>query len=258
MTVPPLRVVVAEDEPLQRKLLVEMLGAESGIIVVAEAADGPAALEAIARHAPDLLFLDVQMPELDAFQVIEEIGVEHMPVTVFVTAYDAYAIKAFEVRALDYLLKPYDSERLHLAVRRAGEVVRQRAAHARDAALDLLTELHGRHRHAERLPVRTDGRILFLDTALIDWIEADGKVARFHLGKSECEARQSLSSVERQLDPARFVRVHRAAIVNVSRIAEMQPWFKGDYVIVLREGTRITTGRSYRDAVRRLLLAGGS
>jgi len=254
MTAASLRVMVAEDEPLQRTLLVDMLAAEPGVLVVAETADGPATVAAIAQHAPDVLFLDVQMPELDAFEVIEEIGVDRMPVTVFVTAYDRYALKAFEVRALDYLLKPYDSERLHLALGRAAELVRQRAAGGRDAVLAFLSELQGRRRYSDRLPVRTDGRIIFLDTSLIDWIEADGKTVRFHLGTSVCDARQSLSRVEGQLDPSQFVRVHRSAIVNVSRIGELQPWFKGDYVIVLRGGTRIISGRTYRDAVRQLLV----
>ena len=253
MTAPPLRVVVAEDEPLQRKLLVDTLVAEPGIVVVAEVADGAAAIEAIVTHAPDVLFLDVRMPELDAFQVIEEIGVERMPVTVFVTAYDSYALRAFDVHALDYVLKPFDGERLSLAVRRAAERVRQRAGYG-DTMLAFLAEFKQRSRYPDRLPVGTEGRILFLDTALIDWIEADGKLVRFHLGKSQTEARESLSSVERQLDPAHFVRVHRSAIVNTSRIVEMQPWFKGDYVIILRDGARITTGRTYREAVRRLFI----
>ena len=244
------RAVIAEDEPLQRALLRSLLADQPRVEVVAEAGDGVAAVEAIREHRPDLLFLDVQMPELDAFGVIDEIGLERMPVTIFVTAYDQYALKAFEVHALDFLLKPFDGERLGKAVRRALDQLRRPAVPDDSAQLlALLAELRTRGAYPERLPVRSEGRVRFVDVAAIDWIEAAGKHVRIHAGPETHELRETMASVERKLDPRRFLRIHRSTIVHAARVKEVQPWFGGDYVLILRDGTRLQSGRGHRDAV---------
>jgi two-component system, LytTR family, response regulator len=263
---PAIRVVVAEDVPAQRKLLVGMLAREPHIEVVAEAANGAEAVDAITTHRPDLLFLDVQMPELDAFQVIETIGVDRLPLTIFVTAYDAYALRAFEVHAVDYLLKPFDEERLSRAVDHATTLIQQsligggRAAASADLAA-ILAHLQQRHdaspstspRLNPPLSVRVGEGFVFLEESQIDWIEASGKSSVLHVGTRVVTTRESIGAIGRRVNPGQFVQVHRSAIVNVARIQAMQPWFKGAYVIILRDGTRITTGRAFRDAVRQLI-----
>ena len=250
----PVRAIIAEDEPLQRKLLRTMLADEPDISVVAEAGDGASAVQAIREHRPDLVFLDVQMPELDAFEIVGSVGLHRMPVTIFVTAFDQYALRAFEVHALDYLLKPFDSERLSHAVRRAVQQVRQATnANADDRLTSLLREIGTRRSAPARLALRTDGRVVFVETSVIDYIEAAGKLVRVHAGSDRYEVRDTLTSVASQLDVADFVRVHRSTIVNVSRIKEIQPWFQGDYVLILKTGTRVTSGREYRGNIQALM-----
>ena len=253
----PIRAVIAEDEPLQRKLLRTMLAEEPDIRVVAEAADGAATVQAIRDHRPELIFLDVQMPELDAFQIVSAVGLDRMPVTIFVTAFDQYALRAFEVHALDYLLKPFDGDRLSHAVRRAVAQVRQAATDgAGERLTSILREIGERRAAPARLALRADGRVLFVDTAAIDFIEAAGKLVRVHAGRERHEVRDTLKALATQLDPGQFVQVHRSTIVNVSRIREIQSWFQGDYVLILRDGTRITTGRAYRPNVQQLMRGG--
>ena len=241
-----IRALVVDDEPPARDLLRSLLGRLPDITVVGEAGDGREAVSAIETLRPDLVFLDVQMPELDGFSVIEEIGPDRMPAVVFVTAYDRYALRAFEVHALDFLLKPYDQKRLAAAVRHAterGVMTAQLKA--------LLREL--RTAGGSRLSIKSDGRVRFLDTEAIDWIEADDKVVRIHAGKEVHLMRTTLSSVGRQLDTATFVRIHRSTIVNAKRIREIQPWFHNDYVVIMADGTKLMTGRAYRTALKHLI-----
>ena len=249
----PTRVLIVDDEPLARRFLREMLVKHDDIEVVGEADTGPAAIQHIRNLRPDLVLLDVQMPEMDGLAVVEALG-EDLPVIVFVTAYDEYAVRAFEVEALDYLLKPFDEERLARALARARERLRTHepgtvAASARHAA----RREAGRAQHRSRMPVHADGAVKFIETGSIDWIEADGKVIHIHRGKDRLTTRQPLSDIEDMLDPDAFVRVHRSAIVNLQAIVEIQPWFHGDFVMVLRNGARVTTGRSYRTVVRGLI-----
>jgi two-component system LytT family response regulator len=250
-----LRTLIVEDEPHARALLCSMLAARDDVEVVGEAADGRAAVEAIAEHQPDLLFLDVQMPELDGFRVLQEACVERSPVVVFVTAFDRYALRAFDVHAVDYLLKPFDAERVDRAVTRAAaqlETVGAAEVHRRLA--ELLAHVRGPDRKPlERIPLKVDGRVRFVNVADVDWIEADDHMLRLHVGKEVHVIRESLGNIEARLDPGEFVRLHRAIIVNVRRILEVQPWFQGDYVVVLADGTKLTTGRTYRDNLRRLI-----
>lgn len=251
-----LRVLIAEDEPLARELLRSMLQERSDVEVVAEVGDGRSAVEAISRLQPDVVLLDVQMPELDGFAVVETIGLEQMPPVVFVTAFDHYAIRAFDVHAFDYLLKPFDQERLDRALERViAEGRRPPNAELARRLAALLGEVAGviPNQALHRIPVRTDRGFQFVDVGDIDWIEAEGKLLRLHAGKTIHTVRMPLTALEERLDRRKFVRVHRSMIVNIASIVEVQSWFQGDYVLVMRDGSRVTSGRRYRDGVRRLL-----
>jgi two-component system LytT family response regulator len=253
-----LRVLVADDEPMGRQRLVRMLQDEPQVEVVASCSSGHEALAAIRRDEPDLAFLDIQMPGLDGFGVLRALEEgERLPVVVFVTAHDHYAVRAFDMHALDYLLKPFDQERLQTALERARS--RLAAAPMTDSTqrvLALLHELTQRQRGElglERLVVRTQERSFFIRTESIDWIEAAGKYVHLHVGKATHLLRGSMANLEQQLDPARFVRISRSAIVNIDRIQEVQPWFQGDHVVILADRTRLTSTRGYRENLHRLL-----
>jgi two-component system, LytTR family, response regulator len=266
-----MRILIVDDERMARKRLRTLLAAEPDVEIVGEAGNGRDAVRAIGETAPDVVFLDVQMPELDGFAVVDEIGVERMPVVVFVTAFDAYALKAFEVHALDYLTKPFDRERFQATLRRAREQVQLRALqHAGRgaspaaaaagglAAIDpelnrrlvaLVEEMARRKQVVGRIMVKTGGRTLFLRAAEIDWVEAAGNYVRLHVGRDAHMLHEGLSSIESKLDPDRFLRIHRSTIVNVERIRELQPWFHGDSILILKDGTKLTVSRTYRDGL---------
>lgn len=249
-----LRCVVVDDEPLARDLLRGMLEAYSDIEVVAECADGRTALRAIRKLDPDLVFLDVQMPKMDGFDLVQELDPETMPSIVFVTAYDRYALRAFEIHALDYLLKPFDEERLDRALTRARDYLgRADRGEELSRVLALLEDLGARDRYPDRIAIRRSDRTILQPVAEIDWLEADGKHVKFHIGDRTFAIREAMSRIERMLDPRTFLRVSRSAIVNVGRIREVQPWFHGDHVIVLQSGEQVTTTRTYRSSVNRLL-----
>ena len=249
-----LRCVVVDDEPLARDLLRGMLEAYSDIEVVAECADGRTALRAIRKLDPDLVFLDVQMPKMDGFDLVQELDPETMPSIVFVTAYDRYALRAFEIHALDYLLKPFDEERLDRALTRARDHLgRADRGEELSRVLALLEDLGARDRYPDRIAIRRSDRTILQPVAEIDWLEADGKHVKFHVGDRTFAIREAMSRIERMLDPRTFLRVSRSAIVNVGRIREVQPWFHGDHVIVLQSGEQVTTTRTYRSSVNRLL-----
>jgi len=251
-----LRVVVADDEPIGRQRLVRLLQAEPDTDVVAACADGEEAVEAIRKHAPDVVLLDIQMPHLDGFEVVAALGEAHQPTVIFVTAHDHYALRAFEVHAFDYLLKPVDQDRLQEAIRRAvAPAARAPQGSSTRRILTLLEELNARERQRgrDRLVVRSPERAFFLRSETIDWIEAAGKFVHLHVGKAVHALRESMAELEQELDPARFLRISRSVIVNIDRIQEIQPWFQGDYVLILTDGTRLTSTRGYRDNMRRLL-----
>jgi two-component system LytT family response regulator len=249
-----LRVVVADDEPLERQRLVRLLQAHAAEVVAA-CGDGEAAVEAARQHAPDVVLLEVRLPRLDGFEVVAALGQsERPPAVIFVTAHHEYAVRAFEVHAVDYLLKPVEEERLRGALHRAASLnLHPRTASGHIAAL--LEELTARERARgrDRLVIRTPERAFFLRTDGIDWVEAAGKFVRIHAAKATHSVRQSMAELEQQLDAARFVRISRSVIVNLDRIQEIQPWFQGDYVLILTDGTRLTSTRGYRDSMRRLL-----
>jgi two-component system LytT family response regulator len=250
----PVRVLIVDDEPLARAHLCQLLGEDGEVEVVGECGNGRDAVAAIRELVPELVLLDVQMPELDGFGVVREIGVSAMPAVVFVTAYDAYALQAFEVFALGYVLKPVDRTRLGEVLGRAKEAIRCGAVEDTDSRLSALLErMRARHQERDRLALKVEGRIVFVRTGEIDWIEAVDNHVRVHVGRTSHTVRGTLAAFEQRLGGAQFLRVHRSAIVNVARIAEVQPWFGGDHVIILQDGTRITSGRSYRQRLHDFL-----
>ena len=250
---PPIRALIVDDEPLARAHLRNLLAADPEVVVSGECGNGADAVDVIAREAPDLVFLDIQMPELDGFEVIGRVGPDRMPVVVFVTAYDEYALKAFEAHALDYVMKPVNRARFHDAVARAKRRGRsERGGDLREPLAQLIDYLGGQ-KYLDRLAVRSDGRIVFLKTEYIDWIEAADDHVKLHVGTKTYVHRDTLGRLEQRLSPTAFLRIHRSTIVNIERIRELQPWFQGDYVLILADGTRLTSGRSYRDRVRQLV-----
>jgi two-component system, LytTR family, response regulator len=249
--------LIVDDEPIARKGIRRELERDPEIEVSGECSNGRAAVSFIRDRSPDLIFLDLQMPELDGFGVIEQIGVERMPTVVFVTAFDEFALKAFELHALDYLLKPFNSARFQQALRRAKAQVQQ--ANATDLNERLLALMQDARREShqepylERIVVKTGGRIFFLSVAEIDWIEAADNYVRLHTGKESHLVQGTLGKLESRLDPKLFLRVHRSVIVNVTRIKELQPLFHGEYAILLASGKELTSSRSYRDRLQQLL-----
>jgi two-component system LytT family response regulator len=248
------RTLVADDEPLARKRLARLLEREPGAELVASCGSGPETVEAVQRHTPDLLFLDVQMPGLDGFGVLEALGPSTPRAVIFVTAFDTYAIQAFEASALDYLLKPFDAERLHRAFLRAEMRLRQTDAEGAPAQLlQLLDGLNRQRVTAERLAIRADGRVYFVRVPDIDWIETAGNYVRLHTGKTTHLLRESLASLEGRLDAGRFLRIHRTTIANLERLKELQPWFSGEFIAILQDGTKLKVSRGYRDRVAKWL-----
>jgi two-component system LytT family response regulator len=234
-------------------MLREMLKGDPQVAIVGESGNGREALEAIRAHSPDLVFLDVQMPEVGGFEVLASLAREEIPHVIFVTAYDQYAVRAFEVQALDYLLKPFDQERFDVSWQRArAQIMRDRNG-VRDMdqrILALLEELKASKSYLERLVIKTGGRIYFLETSEIDWIEAEGNYVSVHSAKKSHLLRETISSLESQLDPRKFVRIHRSSIVRLDFIKELQPWFHGEYRIILQDGTQLTLSRNHRDKLQ--------
>jgi two-component system LytT family response regulator len=275
----PVRVLVVDDEPLARRTLVLLLSADPQVEVVGEAGNGAIAVQMICDLAPDLVFLDVQMPEMDGFGVLRALDAERAPAVVFVTAFDEHAVRAFDANAADYLLKPFDDERFARALARAKGRVGDRRV--RELAVRLAGMLGGAPvppsilpasapppppapapspepepqpaAYADRIVLRDAGRIMFVDTAAIDWIEAEDYVVRLHAGGATHLLREPLRDLERRLDPRRFFRIHRSTIVNLGSVKELQPYFHGDYVVILRDGTRLRLSRSRREQLQALL-----
>ncbi|HEX6373159.1 MAG TPA: LytTR family DNA-binding domain-containing protein [Longimicrobium sp.] len=252
----PVRVLIADDEPPARAKLRRFLSADPQIAVVGEAASGTEAVEMIERLRPDLVFLDIQMPGADGFGVLQAIDPAAMPHVVFVTAYDEYALRAFEVHAVDYLLKPFDADRFRTALARARERVHARPS-AGDDRLDerirrVLAEARPAPAYLERVLVRTGTRAVFLRTDEVDWLEAEENYVRLHAGRESYLVRGTLAGLEERLDPARFIRVHRSHIVNLASIRELHPWSHGDWMIVLRDGRELMLSRRYRDRLPEL------
>ena len=246
-----LRALIVDDEPLARRRLRTLLKAEADLDIVGECEDGASAIAAARRLAPDLLFLDVQMPGLDGFDVIEALGPSARAAVIFVTAYDEYALRAFEVHAVDYLLKPFDRARLRQAVARA-RALRVNAADVGRRLLALVADVTA-HRSLERLIVKSRGRVYFVRADEIDWIEAAGHYLVLHVAREQHVIRESITALEQRLDPDRFVRIHRSIIVNIDRVKALAPTFHGEYELELRDGTRLASARGYSDRLQALV-----
>jgi two-component system LytT family response regulator len=249
-----IRTLVVDDEAIARRRIRRLLGGEPDIEIVGECGDGRAAIEQIRTLRPDLVFLDVQMPEADGFEVIRAVG-RAMPLVIFVTAFDQYAVAAFEVHALDYLLKPFDRLRLHDAVRRARDMLARAVGARHERLVDLIDDLKKRQRYLKRFVVRDGHRLRLIDVGDVDWIEAADNYAVLHAGRASHVLRETMARLEQALDPDAFVRLHRSVIVRVGAIRELQSSFHGDGLVVLRDGTRLNLSRTYRPRVEALLKA---
>ena len=248
-----IRALIVDDEPLARRRIRRMLAHHADVEIIGDSANGRDAMLLIRDQAPDLVFLDVLMPEMDGFAVLEALGAEALPLIIFVTAYDQYALRAFEVYALDYLLKPFDRQRFDKALQRAKARLANERSDINQRALALLEELRAQTSHVERMVIKSGGRAFFLKTDEIDWIEAEGKYVRLHVGKESYLVREAISGLEAQLDPKKFLRIHRSTIVNIDRVRELQPWFHNEYRVILRDGTELMLSRSCRKKLGDLL-----
>jgi two-component system LytT family response regulator len=249
-----LTALIVDDEPLARERLMGLLSAEPDIEVLGECRDGEEAVSVIHDRHPDLVLLDVEMPRMNGFQVIDTIGADEMPMVIFVTAYDQHAIRAFEVRALDYLLKPFDRTRFTDALQRArAQIETQTTGDLGRRLIALMKDLKREPPKTDRLVVKSGGRLFFQRADEVDWIEAAGNYVRLHVGAQAHLLRETMNGIEARLDPERFFRIHRCRIVNVERIQEMQPWLNGEYSVVLRSGVRLTLSRGYRERLQQKL-----
>jgi two-component system, LytTR family, response regulator len=250
------RALIVDDEPLAREGVRLLLERDPQVVVVGECADGASAVETITRLRPDLVFLDVQMPEMSGFEVLSALELERLPAVVFVTAYDHYALEAFEVHALDYLLKPFEDERFFAALRRAKEHLRQSRMNELSQRLIALLESQGPAvtgaRRVRRIAVKSAGRTVFLEVDDIDWIEAADYYVQLHVGPQSYLHRQSMTSLEQELDPDQFLRIHRSAIVNRERIRELRQHGR-DVLVVLQGGTELKVARGHREKLQSLL-----
>jgi two-component system LytT family response regulator len=249
-----IRTLIVDDEPLAREGIRMLVERDAEIAVIGECANGQQAISAITEKMPDLLFLDIQMPEISGFEVLEAIGAQALPCVIFVTAYDKYALRAFEVHALDYLLKPFTGERFQSALERAKAQIKSREGEQLNQKLvRLLEDIRKDKTYLERLVVKSAGRIFFLNVEEIDWIEAAENYVRLHTGRESHLIHGTMNKLASRLDPAQFLRIHRSTIINVKRIKELQPMFHGEYVVTLRDGTQLNSGRSYRQKLQNLL-----
>jgi two-component system LytT family response regulator len=261
---PKIKTLIVDDEPLARRNLRLLLKDDHDVEIVAEAASGREALALIQKHSPDLVFLDIQMPELDGFGVLENLEAEQLPAIVFVTAFDQYALKAFEFHALDYLLKPFDDARFEKALRQAKLQVEQRALN--DLSQRLVALLSGRDtgapehaarpQYLSRLLIKSAGRVFFLKADDIDYVRAEDYYVKLHVGRKAHLLRETMNEMEAKLDPAKFLRIHRSTIVNIERIRELQQHFNGEYIVLLEDGTELTLSRGRREQLQTLLKSG--
>jgi two-component system LytT family response regulator len=249
-----IKTMVVDDEPLARERVTTLLAGEADVELVGECRDGEEAANAIRQLNPDLVFLDVQMPRVNGFEVIDAVGPDRMPLVIFVTAYEQHALRAFEVRALDYLLKPFDRERFFEALGRARRSLeREETGDLGRRLLALVQDVRSPAQRADRIVVKSAGRLFFLRTDEIDWVEAAGNYVRLHVGSDAHLLRETMTSIEGRLDPQKFFRIHRCRMVNLERIQELQPWFNGEYVVLMRDGTRLTLSRGYREKLQERL-----
>ena len=246
-----IRTLIVDDEPLAREWVRNGLQDEPDLEIIGECGDGFEAVKTIGAEKPDLVLLDVQMPGLDGFGVLASVDAADLPAVIFVTAFDRYALKAFEAHAVDYLMKPFSSERLHEAVERArAEIDRSSSKDLKVALHALLEDIERERAYPEWLLIKKDDRSVFLRVADIDWIESSRNNVRLHVGKDVYVYHETTSGIESRLDARHFFRIHRSTIVNIERIREMHPWFNGDYAVTLKDGTRLTLSSTYRERLK--------
>ncbi len=242
-----IRALIVDDEPLSRRKIREFLRDDAEIQVVGECGNGAQAVSAVRNSAPDLLFLDVQMPGMDGFAVLQQLQSDRLPFVIFVTAYDRYAVQAFEVRALDYLLKPFHRERFARATERAKAQIRADGSDLTGRIREMIQEFRPQARYLERVLIKSVGTVFFLKADEIDWISAEENYVRLHCGKSSHLLREKISNLEEQLDPGRFRRIHRSTIVNLDRVDRLHNVSHGDYQVVMKDGTELVLSRAYRE-----------
>jgi two-component system LytT family response regulator len=248
-----IRTLIIDDEPLARRGIRSLLEQDPEIEIIGECADGVEAVEEIQRSSPDLIFLDVQMPEVNGFDVIEALRSLRIPDIIFVTAFDRYAIEAFKVHALDYLLKPVDADRFRTALDHAKASIHSKHDHLiGEKLLNLVNDLKKEQHSSSRIVIKSNGRIMFLNIREIDWIEASGDYITIHARKEKHLLREKISAIESKLDAKMFIRIHRSTIVNAERIKELRPKFRGEYTVNLIDGTLLTMSRSYRNRLNSL------
>ncbi len=251
-----IRALIVDDEPLARERVRGLLAGEADVEVVDECTNGLEAVKAIRRYSPELVFLDIQMPEMDGFEVLQQLGAKCPPAVIFVTAYDQYALDAFDMHAIDYLLKPFDGERFAWALDRARRLIgADPTAELTDRVRSLLAQVERDRTHLKRMAVKAGGRVYFLELEQIEWIESAGNYARLHEGGRSHLVRTTLKRLVEKLDPERFLRISRSTIVNLGFVRELQPWFRGGYVVILRNGKKLRTGRKYQANIDRMLHA---
>jgi two-component system, LytTR family, response regulator len=256
MMIPEIRVIVADDEPFVRHRLRNLLAAEAGIEIVAECGNALQTIAAVNTHTPDLLLLDIEMQDADCFHVLNSISRDHMPILIFTSAHDQQAIRAFEARALDYLLKPFDQQRLHTAIERArAELLKMHDHELSHRILDLLAEAKTGSQTDRRLVVKTAGRVVLVEMDEIDWVKAAGNYVEMRTSNGSYLLREGISHVSQRLDPGQFVRIHRSTIVNLRKIKELQPCNRGEYMVVLKDGKQLSCSRSYRGKLQQLIAA---
>jgi two-component system LytT family response regulator len=250
-----IRTLIVDDEPHARARLRQLLKDEADFEIVAECANGRQAVESVTREQPDLMFLDVQMPRLNGFDVCAAVARNgaHLPLVVFVTAYDQYALRAFDVHAMDYLLKPFDRDRFRKALGRVREQLQRRGGRDENQLAALLADLRSNSQRQDRLVFKENGRVIFLRAEAIDWLESDGNYVKIHAGNDSHYVRDTLAGLEAQLPAEKFMRISRSTIVNLDRIREFQPMFYGDYSVLLQNGAKLSMTRNFRDRLEKLL-----
>lgn len=247
-----IRTIVVDDEPLACKRLVKLLEQDPDIKVVEVCADGKEAIEEINKKQPDLVFLDIQMPEVNGFNVLQNLDQDHVPAIIFVTAYDEYALKAFEVHALDYLMKPFSEERFNDSLKRAKAAIKQESKTSINSKVENLLEyLEPSRESLSRILVKSSNRYFFLKVNDIDWIESAGNYVRIHSGDKNYLIRDTMINMEKKLDSDLFFRIHRSTIINVDKVKELEQWFHGDYMVIMHSGEKLTLSRNYKKLLQR-------
>lgn len=245
-----IQVLIVDDEPLARERIRDLLLNEPDMEIVGECSDGQEAFRDIMSKQPDLIFLDIQMPGSNGFEVLEMLGDQPLPHIIFVTAYDEYALQAFEVHAVDYLLKPFDDERFYKALSHARQMIGlKQKSKTSQKIQEVLDAVKGKSVYLERLMVKSKDVIHLLSVEDIEWIEADVYYVKLHIGKEVHVMRKTMKDLQQRLDPEKFIRIHRSYMVNLKFIKEIQSWFKGDYMMILKDGTKLNISRTYQQKV---------